>query len=138
MLNLLFAKLAILSAYAVTYNDPPCPVGSIKHGSFFFLPPWWEYIPRAHIDKLGQCVPTFAFPQDIWLVALAVADMLLRVAGFVAVIMIIVAGITYMTALGNPEKAASSRRRLYNALIGLAIALIATGLVSFIGNQLGG
>lgn len=105
---------------------------------FFFLPPWWEFLPKAHLDELNQCVPNFNFPQDIWAVGFWGLDVLIRVAGFVAVIGVIIAGVTYMTTTGNPEKAASARKRLYNSLIGLAIALIATALVSFIGRKLGG
>lgn len=81
--------------------------------------------------------PHFVFPADIWLIGLAILDMLLRLAGFVAVISIIIAGVSYITATGEPDKAAAARRRLYNSLIGLAIALIATALVSFVGNSLG-
>ncbi|HET6864209.1 MAG TPA: hypothetical protein VFH37_03370 [Candidatus Saccharimonadales bacterium] len=105
-----------------------------KH--FLFLPPWWEYIKSGSTDALGQCAPNFNFPTDIWLVGLAVLDMLLRLAGFVAVISIIIAGFQYQFTMGNPEKAAAARRRLYNSLIGLAIALIATAVVTFIGNEL--
>ncbi|HET7827354.1 MAG TPA: hypothetical protein VFK97_00605 [Candidatus Saccharimonadales bacterium] len=105
-----------------------------KH--FFFLPPWWEYLKNSTTDALGQCSPTFNFPNDLWLVGLAILDMLLRLAGFVAVISIIIAGIQHQFTMGDPQKAAAARRRLYNSLIGLAIALIATAAVTFIGNEL--
>lgn len=106
--------------------------------SFFFLPSWWEYIPTKIDNATGQCVVAFNFPGDIWAVALAVLDMLLRIGGFVAVISIIAAGLQYVTATGNPEKGTSARKRLTNSLIGLAIVLIASGIVAFIGNTLGG
>jgi hypothetical protein len=38
----------------------------------------------------------------------------------------------------NPEHAASARRRLVNSLLGLLIALVATGFVTFVGNSLKG
>jgi len=57
-------------------------------------------------------------------------------AGFVAVVAIIIAGVRYMGAGGNPEKAASARKGLYNGLLGLVIALTATAIVAFIGNSL--
>ncbi|HSX17874.1 MAG TPA: hypothetical protein VLE51_00780 [Candidatus Saccharimonadales bacterium] len=100
---------------------------------FFFLPTWYKYL------NLGpDCTPTVSGfnINDFWLIGLAVLDMLVRLAGFVAVISIIIAGIMYITATGEPEKAAAARKRLYNSLIGLAIALIATGLVAFLANTL--
>ena len=105
-----------------------------KH--FLFLPSWWEYLKGGTVDALGQCAPNFTFPGDIWLVGLAVLDMLLRLAGFLAVVSIIIAGFQYQFTMGDSQKAAAARRRIYNSLLGLAVALIATAAVTFIGNQL--
>jgi hypothetical protein len=113
-----------------------------KH-DFFFLPPWWEYM-QPRIDELGHCSVTLndasgSFQlNSIWAIGLAVLDMLLRVGGFVAVISIIVAGIQYITSTGSTEAATSARKRLVNSLIGLAIILIAAGVIAFIGNTFGG
>jgi hypothetical protein len=109
---------------------------TVKGGSFFGFPPWWKYIKETETDALGVCVPKFNFPNDIWAITLAVISMLLYLAGIVAVISIIVAGIGYINAGGNPDKAASARKRIYNSLLGLAIVLVATAGVTFIGNQL--
>lgn len=107
---------------------------------FFFIPNWWKYIPkdRWHVDAIGQCSATYVFPGDIWPIALAVVDILLAVAGFIAVISIIVAGIEYLTTMGNAEKGVSARKRIVNSLIGLALVLVATTAVSFIGGSVGG
>jgi hypothetical protein len=104
--------------------------------SFFFLPSWWKYLPNQ--PSPPSCSVTFHFPQDVWAIGLAVLDMLLRIGGFVAVISIIVAGVQYITAMGEPEKGASARKRLTNSLIGLIIVLIASGVVAFIGNAVKG
>lgn len=134
ILPILLDKLGSLVFFAA-HGRPHCQPDT--SGFFFFLPPWWMYLDGEK-DSLGQCVPYFTFPGDIWAVGLAVIVMLLRLAGFVAVVAIIIAGVRYMGAGGNPEKAASARKSLYNALIGLAIALTATAAVAFIGNRLGG
>jgi hypothetical protein len=107
---------------------------------FFFIPNWWKYIPKGrwHTDALGQCSASFKFPDDIWPIALSVVDMLLAVAGFIAVISIIIAGIEYLTTMGNSEKGVSARKRIVNSLVGLAIVLVATTGVSFIGKTIGG
>ena len=109
-----------------------------KNGNpFFGLPHWWEYVSTGHNDGLGNCIPDVKIPDGIWAIALAVIDMLLRVAGIVAVVSIIIAGVGYITAAGNSEKITASRRRIVNSLIGLALVIIATVLVSFIGNSIG-
>jgi hypothetical protein len=104
--------------------------------SFFFFPSWWEYLPTQPTPP--ACSITFNFPSDIWAVGLALLDILLRVAGFIAIISIIIAGVGYITSSGNPENAAKARKRIYNSLIGLAIVFVASGAVAFIGNKLGG
>lgn len=113
---------------------------TLPNHQFFFLPPWWEYL-QPRIDELGHCAVSFnkagagGFQlSNVWAVGLAVLDMLLRLGGFVAVISIIIAGIQYITATGNPETGAAARKRLVSSLIGLAIILIATGIVAFLGN----
>ncbi|KKU20149.1 MAG: hypothetical protein UX30_C0003G0024 [Candidatus Saccharibacteria bacterium GW2011_GWA2_46_10] len=111
-------------------------LAKLNENSFFFLPHWWQYMNTFKVDALNQCVPYVTFPTSVFPVGLAVLDMLLRIAGFAAVIMIMVAGIQYIAAQGNPEKAASARKGIYNALIGLGIAFTATLFVAFIGNSL--
>jgi len=109
-----------------------------SQGQFFnFIPHWWEYLKHGSIDATGQCAPMAQLPGDAWAIGLAVLDMLLRVAGFLAVVSIIVAGIEFIVATGNPEKGAAARKRIINSLVGLAIAMVATAAVSFIGKTLG-
>jgi len=123
-LNLVFAALGS----SCTRPDSP----------FFFLPNWWKYIPNSqwHEDILGRCSANYMFPHDIWPIGLAVVDMLLGLAGFLAVISIIIAGVQYLSTLGNPEKGIAARKRIVNSLIGLAIVLVAIPLVAFVGNSL--
>lgn len=109
----------------------PCTITAHK---FFFLPPWWEYLEG--VDTGLTCAPKFTFPSDILPVGLAIIDMLLRVAGLVAIVSIIIAGVAYITAGGDVQKTASARKRIYNALIGLAVVAVASGFVAFIGNKL--
>ncbi len=85
-----------------------------------------------------NCNISVHFPGDLWAIGLAVLDMLLRIGGFLAVISIIIAGVQYITSMGEPEKGASARKRLTNSLIGLVIILIASGVVAWIGNTVGG
>ena len=109
---------------------PLFAAASCSH-SFFFLPSWWEYLSTK-----ANCDVVFNPPGDIWLVGLAIIDMLLRLAGFLAVVSIIIAGFQMQFAGGNPEKAATARRRVLNSVYGLIIALIATAIVTYIGNRL--
>lgn len=121
---------------AITVFAAAAPVCTIPSHSFFSFPTWWEYL-NVEVDPLGKCAPAFNFPNDILAVGLAIIDILLRFAGIAAVISIIIAGITYITAAGSADKITSSRKRIVNSLLGLAVVLVASAVVSFIGNSLG-
>ena len=54
---------------------------------------------------------------------------ILGLIGSVALLLVIIAGIMYMTSAGNEEKIASSKKILTGAVIGLGIALLAFSLL---------
>jgi len=108
----------------------------ISGSSFFGFPHWWQYM-QCTPGGANDWTPYLHGPGGFFPLILAIIDMLLFAAGFVAVIAIIVAGVNYITAIGNPEKITSSRKSIQNALIGLAICLVATQVVAFIGARLG-
>jgi hypothetical protein len=105
--------------------------------NFFGFPHWWEYISTGEKDAFGKCVPKVTFPDGLWAIGLAAIDILLTLAGIIAVVMIIIAGINYITSMGNPEKGVSARKKITNSLIGLGIVLLASAVVSYIGRNVG-
>jgi len=117
--------------------------GACAEQPFFGLVPWHHYLPVTYNKALDTCEVAFSplgngKNSDILLVVLAVVDDLLRVAGVVAVGYVIYAGIKYITSQGSPDETAKAQSTLLNAIIGLAIALVAIASVSYLGNQLAG
>jgi hypothetical protein len=105
--------------------------GSCK--GFFGIPTWYEYL-----DVNNKCqVASFQVPGDILLVALAIVDILLHVAGLVAVGFVMYGGVRYSTSQGNPDEAAKAQSTVFNALIGLLLTVVAIALVSFLGKNIG-
>lgn len=129
MFTIVFAKFSNL------FFATACTLPGSGKNSFFGIPHWWEYL-KGELDPLNKCAPAFNFPGDLLAVGLAITDMLIRLAGLIAIASIIVAGVNYITASGDVQKTASARKRIYNSLIGLAIVAIASGAVAFIGNTL--
>jgi len=58
-------------------------------------------------------------------------DIVALVTGLVAVIIIIVGGLTMVTSAGNAEAVANSRKRITYAIVGLAIVSLAWVIISF-------
>lgn len=62
---------------------------------------------------------------------------LLGFVGALAVLMIIVAGIMYITAAGDEGRVDKAKSYLVYAIVGLVVALLGYAIVVTIGNQLG-
>ncbi len=136
ILPLTMLKEATLS---VAFNAPCNPNTANPDNGFFNFPPWWKYINTGRGDALGGCTPYLDFsngPLPLLKIGLAIIDMLLYLGGIIAVAAIIIAGISYITAAGAPDKITSARKRIQNAIIGLIIVVIASAVVSFIGGTL--
>lgn len=112
-----------------------------KSGGFLGLVPWYHYLQvdskTCEITSFN-ILPADHAPSDIPLVLLAIVDDLLRVAGIIAVAFVIYGGIQYISSQGNADKTARAQSTILNALLGLAIAIVAVAFVSYLGNQLGG
>ncbi len=61
-----------------------------------------------------------------------VISILLYVAGTIAVIMIIVGAIRYITSDGDPGKASTAKNTIIYSVIGLVVAVMSFGIVSFV------
>lgn len=109
--------------------------------AFFGLPTWYKYLVasgRMAPDAGGGCsLVAGAGPADFALVGLAILDIALRLAGLIAVAYVIWGGIQFVTSQGESDRTARARGTIINALIGLGIALVATGVVGFIGTRIG-
>ena len=123
--------------FATAFGVSCDPNKANPQSNFFSFPHWWKYIHTGAGDALGTCTPSVTIPGGLLPIGLAVIDILLYFAGIAAVISIVIAGISYIMAAGSSDKITAARKRIVNSLIGLAIALVAIMVVSFIGNSLG-
>jgi hypothetical protein len=108
--------------------------------NFFGFPAWYEYLPEKN-PKVGivggdeVCSPHLSSVGDVWLIGLAVVEIMLRVAVILAIIFVMIAGLKYVNSRGNAEKTESAKKTLVDALIGMVIAISATAVISFIGGR---
>lgn len=110
-------------------------------GDFFGLPTWYKYLNGVaeYSDPIGKtgekCVAKISSINDIWLIALAVTDILLRIAIIAAIIYVIIGGFKYITSRANPDKTATAKNTIVDGLVGLVIAVVATAVLSFIAGR---
>jgi ABC-type Fe3+ transport system permease subunit len=106
-------------------------------GGFFSFPRWYKYleIKTPTINDEVVCSPELTKATDVWLIILAVIEILLRVAMIVAIVFVIVGGVKFVTSRGNPDKINQARNTVQDALIGLIIAISASAVVGFIAGR---
>ncbi len=100
---------------------------------FLGMPPWYEYLD---VQVANQCAPQLHSISDIWLIGLALIEILTRVAVYAAIGFVVYAGIKYSASRGNADKVNNAKSTLIDALTGLIIAIVATAAVSFVGKSL--
>ncbi len=122
-------------------------------GSILGFPTWYKYLD--HEDIGGRCTPTICKPSSTsndpsstsndekdckssyaLPIGIAVLEAMLRAAGILAAVFVLWGGIKLMISQGEPDGAKAARLIIKNAIIGLILVLIATPLVSFIGNRI--
>lgn len=144
LLSAALMGLAPAAAHAqITPPENDVTVGTPcgKGGSFLAFPTWYEYLPMA-TDQEGNCKVQLREESgaldlmSLWLIGLALIEILLRLAGLAAVLFVIYGGIKYIISQGQPDATKSARGTIQNALIGMVIAIIASALVRFLGSQL--
>jgi len=90
--------------------------------------PGWRKLEGSTIT----CVSNSAEGGAILVYVKALLQYLSGMIGLVIVLMIIIAGIQYVTAFGDPKRIAAAKSRLTNALIGLFLFIFAFAILSFI------
>jgi hypothetical protein len=106
------------------------------------IPTWYKYLPGETDPLTGACVPFGAQSFDasslnvLLGIGLALGEILLRVAAIVAIAYIIYGGFQYLMSQGEPSATKKAKDTILNAIIGLAIAILATAIVNFIGTRL--
>lgn len=61
-----------------------------------------------------------------------IVNVVLMFAGFVAVIVIIIAGISYSTSAGDAGKMTKARNTIVFSLVGMAVILLSAAIVGFV------
>ena len=131
-----------------------CTLAPATGISFLKLPTWYQYLP-GQLDPAGKCIPQISGCKadsagnkntclvtthsdgsgidaaGLWLIALAILQLLLRLGGFAAFAMVIFGGFKYITSQGNSDATKAARQTIINAFIGIVISIIAAASVSF-------
>ncbi len=116
-----------------------CQPGSSGLITTVFVP-WYKYLPGEVVND--KCNPTFNktdkgnydLSKGVPLILFAIIEFLLRISGLIAIGYIIYGSIQYIMSQGQPENLKGAKSTITNAITGLVVVMLATGLVQFLGN----
>ena len=126
ILGAIFMPSSIAFAKPGDTTTRDCKAGN----TFFGFPNWYKYLK---LDPNNNCaIISDQVAPTMVLIIIAIIEMLLYLAGFIAGFIIIFGAFKFVTSQGDPQKVAAARTTLTNAVIGLVIAVIASQTVAFI------
>jgi ABC-type Fe3+ transport system permease subunit len=105
---------------------------SCSGSNFLFFPHWYKYLDGTTDPATHACSPAINSLSDVWLIVAAIIEILLRVAGIMAVAFVIYGGFQYATSEAEPDKLTRARHTLIHALVGLILAILSASIVNFI------
>lgn len=84
------------------------------------------------IAQVGDAESLNIPPPDTASSVQNILNTLFIIVGAVSVIFIIIGGFRYVVSAGDPENTAKAKNTILYAVIGLAVSILATGIVSFV------
>jgi hypothetical protein len=135
----LLSTLSISTAFlpTVAYADPVDCDTITGTGGFLGFPNWNSGL-TCDVGANGQPYTVIdSIPTFIWTIVLNVIDILMRIAGMIAVVMLLFNGFQYMTSGGQADKIAAAKKGLLQAIVGLLITVMAVSIIGFIVGRIG-
>ena len=134
----LFAFFAGGSAMATIPTGTALAADCSGSNIILTFPAWYRGLSEAEAN--GGCAikspdAVGGLEPFIWKIVLNVVDMLLQIAGYIAVGFIIYGGFLYMTSGGSADRAVQAKKSILNAIIGLVIAIGSVAIVNLISNE---
>lgn len=123
-------------AYAtpqIAHAAPVAPVttmaacGSGGVAEFLGLKSW-----DSCLDHSASGAPEIKSLSQVWLIILPILEDAIKIAGYTAAGFVIWGGIKYLKSQGDPSEINQARQVIYNALLGLLLAMISVAIVNFI------
>lgn len=127
-----FSMFVMLSVVPAVAHAQAC-----RGGGAFSIPTWHQYLPKTSQANGCQLRTNNLGGEVVVLVLLGVFDIILFLAGFMAVLMIIYGGYKYLVSTGDPGRITAAKTTIQNAVIGLVIAVVASQIIGFIAGRLG-
>jgi type IV secretory pathway VirB2 component (pilin) len=141
----LFALFVAAPTLAIT-NPVSQPVSAADCENYILgVPPWYRGLTNGNCEIISPTDPSLGGSTEqqrlqsfIWRIVLNIIQIGLVLAAYIAFFFVLYGGFLYITGGSNPSQVEKARKSIFNAIIGLVIALGAVAVTNFIfGNLVG-
>lgn len=94
----------------------------------------WKKANEGGLTEIGKTYGANNNPKDIRIIIAQGIRVFLGFLGIIFLMLLIIAGFKWMTAMGEEEKVREATKQIRNAIIGLLIVLASYGLAVFVIN----
>lgn len=140
MIRRFFVAVAVVfgSMGLVSLATPSAPVYAAKctGGALLTLPPWYKGLDCEADGGVTLGDSEDKIQKSVTQIILNVIEILTQLVGYASIVFIIIGGFRYMTSAGSPQSMTAARKTIFNAIIGLLIAIFAVTIINLIGAAL--
>ncbi len=120
---------SVAHAQSVVMSTATNFAATCQSGSAIFLGlRTWD----ACLEHSSGGAPAITALSDIWLIALVLIEDAIILGAYIAAGFVIWGGIQFIKSQGDPSQINQSKQTIFNALIGLSLALVSVAIVNFI------
>lgn len=135
MKRILLSIAMVVSLSGVVASMPQTASAACDSNRFLTFPTWYRGIAKNNCD-IKSPNDVGGISNFIWIIALNILEIFLQIIAYASVAFIIWGGFRYMYGAGTPDTIVSSRKMILNAVVGLVIAMLAAGIVTFVVGRL--
>ena len=135
-LFIVFASVGVVTIAA------PAPIAMAKptgcKSTFLTFPAWYRGLldSNCNIKAPDDTKGGAGLSNFIWHIVLNVLEIVLQLVAYLAVGYVIYGGFKYLTSTGFPDRTASARKIILNAIIGLILSMLSVAIVNLIGRNI--
>lgn len=120
----MFTAVFPTATFADTYSDHTCN----SNHPFLGLPHWYDGVQKSKTD----CSISITNVNQVWTIVLNILNLLLSLAGILAVVFIIIGGIRYIISQGESSGISAAKQTIVRAIVGLVLAIGAVVILNFV------
>ena len=103
---------------------------------FLTFPAWYNGLTNGDCNIVSPDSLPNGLTSFILMIATNMIEIVFQAVAYIAVGYILWGGFKYVTSYGESSEIVLARQRILNAIIGLVVAMLAVGIVKYVGSQI--